>query len=382
MMALAFAGSTGAKSAETPILRWYRGNMHTHTQFNAASGASDTPNFVAQWFKSHDYQFVVITDHENLTDVGPLNSAHGKVGEFLVIQGQEITQEIADPGHPFGLRHAHVNGINTQHLIMPIAPPSPPSAVQKTAPVKQASTLPSYEAYGARVTMAHAYERNLAEIEKAGGLAQVNHPNLAWSASLEDLLPLKSPYLMEIWNAFAASNNLGGTDDDGHVSPSTEGLWDGLLSAGKVVWGTAGDDSHDYRQFDDAYAPSPGKGWVVVHASELSTQAIVAALAHGDFYASTGVRLADYHGSRSEISIQIAPPTDGDLIFTRYATTFIGKGGRVLTTVAGLSPRYKIQGDEGYVRASIIDSDGRRGWTQPVLLDPIYGALAAPTSRP
>jgi hypothetical protein len=54
---------------------------------------------------------------------------------------------------------------------------------------------------------------------------------------------------------------------------------------------------------------------------------------------------------------------------TRYDTRFIGKDGRVLATVSGLRPSYRIKGDEGYVRASIIDSDGRRAWTQPVFLD-------------
>jgi hypothetical protein len=47
-------------------------------------------------------------------------------------------------------------------------------------------------------------------------------------------------------------------------------------------------------------------------------------------------------------------------------TRFIGADGRVLAEVPGRSPGYRPKGNEKYVRASIVDSDGRRGWTQPV----------------
>jgi hypothetical protein len=52
-----------------------------------------------------------------------------------------------------------------------------------------------------------------------------------------------------------------------------------------------------------------------------------------------------------------------------FRTQFIGNGGKVLAEVTGSSPRYTFKGDEGYVRASIMDSDGRRAWTQPQFMD-------------
>jgi hypothetical protein len=50
-------------------------------------------------------------------------------------------------------------------------------------------------------------------------------------------------------------------------------------------------------------------------------------------------------------------------------TRFIGQGGQVLAEVAGISPRYRFTGNETYVRAAIIDSNGNRAWTQPVFRD-------------
>src|SRR5262249_31785477 len=54
----------------------------------------------------------------------------------------------------------------------------------------------------------------------------------------------------------------------------------------------------------------------------------------------------------------------------RFTTRFIGENGRLMNEVYGLSPRYTLQGNERYVRASIVDSDGRRAWTQPVFVSP------------
>src|SRR5262245_32237437 len=69
-------------------LNWYRGNTHTHT---LNSDGDATPDAVVRWFREHDYQFLFITDHEYITDVGPLNALFGAAERFLVLPGQEIT---------------------------------------------------------------------------------------------------------------------------------------------------------------------------------------------------------------------------------------------------------------------------------------------------
>lgn len=340
-----------------PELHWYRGSTHTHTRGGDVDG---TPDFVARWYREHSYQFVVITDHEFVTDVDPLNALFGKPGQFLLMRGQEVTQIVSDPTHPDGLRHAHVNAINPTRVVMPIT----------SAPVTEGMTLNRVVAKG--ITMTEAYTRNMVAIRAAGGIPQVNHPNYQWSARLDDLLPVPQAFLLEVWNGYPTSNNLGGVDEAGHVAPSAEALWDALLSKGRIVWGIASDDSHTYHQFDDREAPTPGKAWVMVRAAALTAEAITDALQHGHFYASTGVTLQSYTVSAKEIAIKIQQPLDPNPIFgraTRYMTRFVGIDGRVLAEMPGLSLRYGIRGDEQYVRASIIDSDGRKAWTQPVFLD-------------
>jgi hypothetical protein len=221
-------------------------------------------------------------------------------------------------------------------------------------------------------SIAQTYAANLSLIREAGGIAQVNHPNFLWSIGVEDMAQLRDGTLFELWNGHPLINNLGGVDDSGHEALSTEALWDALLSRGKRLWAVASDDSHDYQDVSNPDSPGPGHGWVMVRADRLTPDALVSSLQRGDFYASTGVSLENYSAGEREIAIDILAsarygnrlvPTD-----SRYLTRFIGKGGRVLAEVAGRRPRYAIRGDEGYVRAVIVDSNGRRAWTQPFFL--------------
>jgi hypothetical protein len=47
---------------------------------------------------------------------------------------------------------------------------------------------------------------------------------------------------------------------------------------------------------------------------------------------------------------------------------FVGKGGRVLAEVSTSPFQYDIVGNEGYVRARVLDSNGQIAWTQPVFV--------------
>jgi hypothetical protein len=332
---------------------WFKGNTHAHT-LNSDGNAA--PVEVVRWYREHGYQFVVITDHEFLTDVAPLQALYGADGKFLVMPGQEVSQMIADPSHQDGLRQAHVNGIGTSRLVIPMGEGS---GMGRTAP--------------RGTTVADTFVRNIAAIAAAGGVAQINHPNFRWSIGVEDFGRVPAGTLFEVWNGHIAANNLGGVDEAGHRSLSSEELWDALLTRRKRLWGVASDDSHDYHAPDNPDAARPGQAWIFVRADTLSSEQLMAALKRGDFYASTGVVLDELVVRRSEISIRIARSREagkGGLSSddVRYLTRFIGTGGRVLAEVVGHSPRYSIRGDEGYVRASVTDSNGRHAWTQPVFV--------------
>ena len=333
--AILLGSSIAAAQPATAAPRWFRGNTHAHT---INSDGDSPPDVVVRWYRENGYQFVVVTDHEFLTDVAPLNALLGATGKFLVIRGQEVTQTLPDSSHPDRRRQGHVNAINSSRVVMPQGGAS----------------------------LAESYARNLAAIRAAGGLPQVNHPNWRWSVRLADMLGLPDSTIFELRNGHPGINSMGGTDAAGNAAPSTEALWDSLLTRGKLLFAAGTDDSHYFTRPWDRTAPRPGQAWIFVRATELTPDAIVTAMRRGDFYASTGVTLGDYRVENRAISLAIQTRGGDD---TRFRTEFIGRGGRVLAVAHGPAARYAIRGDEGYVRARVTDSNGWQAWTQPVMLD-------------
>ena len=86
-------------------------------------------------------------------------------------------------------------------------------------------------------------------------------------------------------------------------------------------------------------------------------------MAAGNFYSSTGVYLEDMEISNKHIEFSITQIDD-----FAFHTKLVGANGRTLKEISTNKVRYEFQGDEGYVRAEIMDSDGALAWTQPILV--------------
>jgi hypothetical protein len=319
LLFLSFALASVAP-AFSQTLNWYKGNTHTHT---LNSDGDSTPSDAAKWYRENRYNFVFITDHEHVTNVASLNELHGKPGVFIVISGQEVTDS-------FDGRPLHVNGLGISSVVMPNKLPGAVQTLQK----------------------------NIDDVVKAGGVAQVNHPNFGWALTSEQLIQLRDFTLLEIHNGHPLVNNLGGGG-----SPGAEAIWDSILTGGKLVFGIADDDSHYFKRIGDPTVPTPGKGWIYVRAAELTPAAILNSLRKGDFYASTGVELSNYQAGGGQINITIKEERN-----SKYRIQFIGRGGRILSESIQSPATYTVRGNEGYVRAKIIESNGKMAWTQPVMI--------------
>ncbi|BCS34576.1 hypothetical protein TBR22_A38040 [Luteitalea sp. TBR-22] len=329
----AWAVAPGAQ-APTPVgasaLRWFKGNTHTHT---LNSDGDSTPDDVVRWYRDHKYDFLVLTDHNYLTSVDGLNALHGADDKFLVIKGEEVSSGFQ--GKPL-----HINGLNPDRLV----PASREGA-----------------------SVAEVLQKNVDAIRMANGVPHVNHPNFGWAITADDLAQVRNNRLFEVYNAHPMVNNVGGS---GH--PSLEQTWDALLSRGILLFGLATDDAHEFKKLEDLSSSRPGMGWVMVRAEKLEAKAIVAALDRGDFYASTGVELADYQASANAITVKVKQKFWGsggeENMKAGYRIQFVGKGGVVLQDGEGTNATYTVKGTEGYVRARITQSDGKMAWTQPVML--------------
>ena len=301
-------------------LQWFKGNTHTHTE---NSDGDSLPQDVVRWYKTHGYNFLVITDHEHITDVGPLNTEFAEAGKFLVLSGQEITDR-------FDKRPYHVNGLGLTQVVLP-----------RRATGSGAANI----------------QANVNAVRAAGAIPQINHPNFGWALTSNDLIQIKNATIFELYSGHPRINFLGGGG-----SPGVEEIWDTVLTAGRVYYGVAVDDVHHFkRQAGEPLTAAPGQGWIYVRAAELTPAAILAAIDRGDFYASSGVELSDY--TVDSKSIAIAIKTVGDF---KYRTQFIGEGGKVLSESVANPAVYKFRGNEKYVRARVIESNGAMAWTQPV----------------
>lgn len=302
-------------------LRWYKGNTHTHT---LNSDGDSTPDEVVRWYREHGYHFLVLTDHNFLTSVDGLNAVHGANEKFLVIKGEEVTSS-------FQSKAVHVNGLDV---------------AAQVEPTRNAASLVA------------TIQGNVDAIRKVDGVPHINHPNFQWAMTPEDLRQVKNNRLFEVYNGHPIVHNAGG----GGV-PGLEQAWDQILSQGTLLYGIAVDDAHTFKDPGNPNVAGPGRGWVAIRAARLEARTLLAALEKGDFYASTGVDLADIRTTASSVTVEVRPRAD-----FKYRIQFIGKGGRVLQESIEPTATYTFTGAEGYVRAKVIDSGGRAAWVQPVLV--------------
>ena len=85
--------------------RFFKGNLHTHT--TESDGDAD-PEWVANWYKEHGYDFLVLSDHNHRTILDQ------EIDGLLMVPGEEITAQIKMGSIPI-----HINGIGVSRVVEP-----------------------------------------------------------------------------------------------------------------------------------------------------------------------------------------------------------------------------------------------------------------------
>ncbi len=311
-------------AAQTPPAsewKWYKGNLHTHT---INSDGDSAPDAVTRWYKEHQYNFLVLTDHDFVTPTAGLSSIFAAEDRFLVISGEEISSKVGD-------KPIHVNGLDIYRTIQP--------------------------AVGASVV--ETIQKNVDAVREAGGTPSLNHPNFRWAVTPGEMGQIHGLKLFEVYNGHRTTNDAGGGG-----FPSLEEMWDAVLSAGREVYGIAGDDAHTFKVFGPEHS-NPGRGWVSVKAPELSTEAILNSLNSGGFYASTGVVLEDVTRLPNELRVYLEEDEEDDEE-EKFTTEFIGQGGRLLSKSFDNPAVYTLKPGDTYVRAKVTSSNAAYAWVQPL----------------
>ncbi|TNE56911.1 MAG: histidinol-phosphatase [Bacteroidetes bacterium] len=377
--------------ATLPAQNWYKGNLHTHSYW---SDGDEFPEPVMDWYKTHGYHFVAMSDHNTLaagekwkkirpdtlyrnafktylSKYGPdwveyqqegdelrvrlktledYRPLFEEPGRFLIIQAEEITET-------FERRPLHLNATNIQELVQPQGGRSAVEVLQNNI---------------------DAVHRQRAETG-VPMMVHLNHPNYKYGITLEDIVELSGERFFEVFNGHPAVQNLG---DSQHIS--TETMWDlvniAYVRQGKpLIYGLATDDSHHYHQFGRKFCNS-GRGWVVVRADSLEAGALIEAMEAGDFYASTGVELKKVRFGKNKLRVQVKKARGA-----QYTIEFIGctNGDNqtyVLNRKKGSRGSFRLTPDLAFVRARIRSDRSpanptepeqvETAWTQPVQFMP------------
>ena len=400
-------------AADSPDLpRWWRGNLHTHTLW---SDGDAFPEMAIEWYKSHGYQFLALSDHNvllqgehwiTLSEVarrakgepwrGAGHQATDAFGAYLAQFGSHWVETRLHPTN--GEVQVRLKSLEECRALYEEAgrfqmiPAEELTHQSRDGHAIHLGVINLLEALRPRdgATVRETIRTNLqAALESAGRSARevlihVNHPNYKWGVTAEDLAAVVEEPFFEVWNGVETDNDPGDA-----LHPATDEIWDianTLRLAGlhaPPLYGLANDDTHDYQ--GTKRRALPGRAWVWVRARRLTPDSLVRAMRAGEFYASTGVVLGDvrYDAAALTLSLRIEPHA-GERFITRFIGTRRGVSlegrprrdatgrvvettldyrtaagpqiGEVLAEVRGLHPGYRFRGDELYVRAVVQSS--------------------------
>lgn len=374
--------------------QWYKGNTHTHSYW---SDGDDFPEMIMDWYKTHGYDFISLSDHNTLASgekwkLIPANpfrqhrfkeylekygekwviyktDSAGRISvklktfeeyqplfeekdKFLLMQAEEISDSYE--GKPI-----HMGAINVKELVKP---------------------------QGGNSVM-EVMQNNLDEVNaqrKRTGqpmFSHINHPNFRYAIKLEDMIDLKGERFFEVYNGHPEVHNYGDSTVMG-----MEELWDKLLihyiKAGKpLLYGLATDDAHHHGEFRVGLS-NPGRGWIMVKAKELTPAALIEAMEKGDFYATTGVALNEVKFEKKKLQVEVKPEAGVNYTIqfwgAKRTADGINQGGVLLKEIKGTEGDYKLRKKDLFVRAKVVSSklkenpykigDLETAWTQPVTL--------------
>ncbi len=294
------------------VKKHLKGALHCHT---TRSDGQDDPKDVILNFKAHGYDFAALTDHRryNYENYAP------EAG-ITIIPGMELDFNYTGEGH-----HCH-------HIVT-------------IGPVKMDGNLLEHDETFDRAwsEKSEDCQECLDEMHKRGNMTFYAHPD--WSGvTAEEIDAIEGNFAMEVWNSGCAL-----TDSLDTNAP----YWDDVLIRGKRIYGVATDDAHSSNQYC--------RGWAMVNA-ENNVASILEALKRGAFYSSCGPEIYDFRvDDDGKVRIECSPVKEIQFRCLRYPYRSFKAAGDDTITAAEVNayPHF-------YVRATVVDSQGRRAWTNPI----------------
>lgn len=281
---------------------WYKVGLHIHTTL---SDGRVTPEEAAMIYREAGFDAIAVTDHWKYYE-------EGELAGLKILSGCEYNMGAAD------------TAVDVMHIV--------------GVGMKQDPGL---------IKGGCNHQEIIDGINDAGGLAVLAHP--AWS--------LNTPADVKHLKGFGATEIYNTVSDVGQSNRPYSGYFVDILANEGIAYPLlATDDTHYYDGTDET------KSYIMVKASELTTEAILEAIRKQDFYATQGPYLqVDREGERILAScsecVQITFMTNSSWAKDR---TVRGSG---LTHA-----EYTLKEWDKWVRVEVLDAEGRYAWSNVIML--------------
>jgi hypothetical protein len=296
---------------------WLKGNLHAHS---TNSDGELSPKAVINAYKKHGYHFLSLTDHDIYSTYEEFNRP-----DFAMIPGFELSAPVSQG------RSAHFNFLQLGA--------ESDFAQNERVSVKTPEELKEFFA---------KHRQNY--------LIMFNHPY--WSLNeWEEIIDFNHITCMEVYNHGCEWLDFCG---------EAHNFWDTMLRKGKRWWGVADDDNHNgYNQVTgwplNLMQTDSFGGWIKAKAKECTQEAIMNAVAAGNFYASTGPEIYDFYVEDGVVHVKCSPCE---------RILFSGQNRNFQRILAPNLTEYSVplKGTETFIRVQCSDKYGRTAYGNPIFL--------------
>ena len=288
--------------------RFFKGNLHTHS---TNSDGDHGPAEVVDFYHRAGYDFLAISDHFLERYDYPVTDTRAlRRDDFTTLIGAEL--------------HTGKTLIDEIWHVLAIGLPADFAATGEGEGIV-------------------ALTRRAAD---AGAFIGLVHPEW-YGLTPDDANIIDSAHAVEVYNHGSQVEN-----DRGYGWS----LCDILLNQGRHLSGFATDDAHHLTH--DAFG-----GWIHVRATSLDPELILESLKAGRYYSSQGPEINDIAIVDDEIVVSCSPAA---------VISAQGKGARAKFVrgeglTEGRLPLKRF--NEGYIRITVLDAQGRHAWSNPFWID-------------
>ncbi len=411
------AGAARYATAAAPQKRWFKGNLHMHSQW---SDGNAMPEFQINWYKTNGYNFVCPSDHNTFQSsdlrfqsfgskpkiTREISKAFdGETSLWKPVNGDQVTNKLTmefvkEAQDLFGESSVQIREVGGMTFVRM------KTFDELAAQFDEADSflmVPGYEQTGG-VRDKRAVHMNFIGVRKTFPyLKDYDDPIKVMRDTYDKARDVfaDTPYLFTAdhpmwryydWNPSALiqnsdvrivelSNNGIHADFKQHPDGWTpEFFWD-VVNAWRashdlpLLFAMGSDDRHNYA--------TPAKAWTKVRADRLEWNAILAAINEGDMYTSNGLDFEEIRFDGKTLEVKIDVQDDAKYRIEFYGTKkdydptmktfdveavegvspkrtverYSDQIGVLLEKVDGVDASYTLRQDDLYVRAKIVRED-------------------------